>query len=591
MPQMTRQSQVIYYNGYSNFGPYTKVERMECRPEKDLTGRTTVGNRYSLTLRTVVTGQNAKNESLLMRRALSKNGGRLIITGLASGDIRVNDGAVRDTQFGPWVETLSFDPTYGGELATVLVWTVSWIVPECDDAAYRFRVSEFSYTVAYSQDEAGYGTRVIDMRLRIPQNYQSGNSGPLQDNPELYALSVLPPEIPGFRRLFGTRTISEDRSELRWQITDVQLAGTPPYPGVVKEEGSFNVSSDSTMGVCWNGSINYECELPPDGSLNTAIDAMSSFVSYRTNLLRNLRNRNRAPATIVPVSFSITEPECFGRKRFQFGFTFTITTTLQELLLKSGIWTSPPNRNWQKWSASLQDTALNPRGYYELTMDVGQDRVTSLCSATPPKIFTQGFRVRRQLIENGGLLQFPPVAANNSWRVYKNRIWLEQESGVVATRTLPMMPLGESVERGGTLVANGQFNFGGTSGSPFGGGVGAGLLAPFEPPPPGGRLENNPISPEGNTSATQTARPQQWVMMEGEAVRIGFPVPQPALETVNGVPVVLANRVDLQEGFKQWADYSNGIQPFYKATWRLRYAVNGDLPDLPLPPAPNPLLN
>jgi hypothetical protein len=105
----------------------------------------------------------------------------------------------------------------------------------------------------------------------------------------------------------------------------------------------------------------------------------------------------------------------------------------------------------------------------------------------------------------------------------------------------------------------------------------------------GGQLQPE-YPPQGSNSATAVARPQQWVIMVGEAVRIGWEIPQPKLEKVNGVPVLLSNRPDLGEGFKMWADFGNGIQPFYKAKWKLRYAINGDLPNIPLPPAPNPLL-
>jgi hypothetical protein len=82
----------------------------------------------------------------------------------------------------------------------------------------------------------------------------------------------------------------------------------------------------------------------------------------------------------------------------------------------------------------------------------------------------------------------------------------------------------------------------------------------------------------------------QWVIMVGEAVRIGFPIPEPTLETVNGVRVLRSDRNDAGEGFKQWVDYHNGIQPFYRAKWKLRFMPVSDLPDMPLPPAPNPIM-
>jgi hypothetical protein len=432
--------------------------------------------------------------------------------------------------------------------------------------------------------------RVIDLRLKIPQNFLLDGTGRLQDNPEDYVLDVLPVEIPGCRRKFGTRTISEDRSEIRWQITDEQIIGQAPFPGVIDETGSYSVSSDNSMGNTWNGTINYSCELPPNGTFAKAVRAMTSFVSARTRQLARLKGRDGRPATLILVGYSFSEPECLGRKKFDFSITFSVTTTLDELLSNSGIWTPAPGRDWQAWSTSLQDTALNPRGFFEFRFDAGQDRVTSLCNTTPPKIFRQGFRVRPGINDIFGELGFPPTKPETSWRNYKNAIYIEQESSVVGTRTLPAIQLTESTLRSGSAVANGFFPFGNGS-NVSGGGIGGG--PPTGLPPgliPLGNLQNTQIEPEGNNTAVRVARPMQWVVMVGEAMRIGYPIPEPTLETVNGVRVLRSDRNDAGEGFKQWVDYHNGIQPFYRAKWKLRFMPVSDLPDMPLPPAPNPIM-
>ena len=100
-----------------------------------------------------------------------------------------------------------------------------------------------------------------------------------------------------------------------------------------------------------------------------------------------------------------------------------------------------------------------------------------------------------------------------------------------------------------------------------------------------GRLDNNR---DGEVKAQTRVRPLVYLIMEGTAVRVEFPIPEPILESVNGVKVRLANRLDRGEGFATKVVANWGGRPVYGAQWRFRYAAPEYIPG-PLPALPNPI--
>jgi hypothetical protein len=598
---------VLSYNGYSNFSAYTKCTSLECRPVPDSTNRTTVYNEYTVAFHTTITGAACATEIPRMRAALSKNGGPLIISGLlATGDVFLNIGTVRDVSWGPWVDSLRFDPSIGGRRAAALDWTLRFRVPECADAKYLKRPMDYSWVPTYTTDDCGYSTRSIAIRLRIPQNRIVPGAPIAQDSLDDYVELVLPPEIPGFRRTFGPREYSADRTEMRWSCTDTEFEYVCPPPGVVKETASVSFTSDGSAGFVWNGVINYSCELPKGGTLPTALAAAEDLIQDRRKQLGtlnqggaqafgggggggNLQNVPVGKAVVIPLSWSITEPEVFGRRKYDISVTFTFTTTREELLNNGGLWRPAPNRgNWRLWSLSLQDTALDPRGYADLTFDAGGDGIVDLCGNGIVRTSDLGADAGVKVIPGRLKGGFPPCQPENSWHSYTNRVYLEQESGVTGMRTLPKKSLDSDTDRGGTVDALGRLIGGGGGGGAVGGGI------PFQPPLPppgggGGRLDPT-YTDKGGTSARRVRRPQQWVIMEGSAVRVGYEVPEPKLVDINGIKLLPCNRPDAGEGFRQWPVFCNGIQTTYRAEWKLRYLPESDLPDKPLPQPPNPTM-
>lgn len=586
MPLVDRQSQTISYNGYSNFSAYTKTLSLTCTPLKDFTGRTIKGNEFRLRIRSVFTGVGAAAEVQKARQALSKNGGVLIVTGLASGDIYVNTNGKTDSDFGPWCEDITFDPTYGSNLATLVEFTLRWQVPDCLDATYKYRVMEYGFTVDVQIDDLGYTTRVINLTVRIPNNRETPGALFPQDSIDSYVEAVTPALSPGYRRTYGSRVYNESRSELRWQITDSQLRGPAPPPGVVRHDGGMSFESNGVQGVAWNGRIWYWAEVSAGGDVADAIKAFQLFLKYRFDRMSAMTAATGAKPSLVPLSWSVSEPSIEDRK-VEFNLTFFVATTLTELLTKSGMWTKTVGfGDWKKWSKSLEKTAFSPRGFANYMLTIDDDKIVDLCAVSGQAVGAGAGVDDKRL--NGGIFdpQLPKPDKDNSWVFYTNTIYEEQNSGTVSMVTLPKKALDDTTDRKGTsnAITNPLDGLGGGGGGAIGGGI------QFIPPPGGtGVIVNQPVD-KGKTTARRVRRPQQFVIMEGRAMRVNFPIPEPVLETVNGVKLIPCNRADRGEGFKTKSVFNNQRDVFYTATWKLRYAVDGDLGETPLPVAPNPLL-
>jgi hypothetical protein len=587
---------VLSYNGVL-FGPYTETTAYSVRPVPDPSGRTISHNAFNLSFETKVSSAQLNSLVPLWRQALTKNGGVFIYTGRPTGDLYVNTRGVRDVENGPFVREVSFKNH--GTQGITLNWSIEFKIPDCPDAVFRGRPMEFSYTVATQIDEAGYTTRTINLRVKVPQNREVPGSRISQDSADLYLEQLTPQLARGFRRRWGGRNLNEDRSEMTWTVIDEELTGPAPPPGIVTETANVSYSSNNAAGAAWVASLSYACEVAKDGSLNTAIDAATNFIRHRQQQLivasgRQVelgagRNAGRENVGVVPMRYRIGEPEALGRRKFEFSIDYTVAAPLSAMLAQSGIWTVSPDRgNWQVWSTSLLGTAFNPRGTAGIVFTPGQDRIVDLCGferAPPPANIRE---LRARALANA----FDPVEQEASWAYYFNALHLDQDSGTITTRTLAAAPIGPSVDRKGgfnavDLIGTGTSVLFNQFRGIIGGGIRPGGGFNNFIPPPAGRLENNPL--EGANTSVRVARPQQFVIMSGEALRVGFPVPEPVLLEVFGLKLIPSNRVDRGEGFRQAPVWHNGIQPFYYAKWKLRYAVDGDLPDQQLPPLPNPM--
>lgn len=571
----------LSYNGVE-FGYMTRTTGVSVRPELSSDGRTVKYNAWAINFESTINGVNKAEVDAVAtqcRRALTKVGGPFVLTDRAIGDIRVNVGPVRDVANGPIPTELSFEPAVGGNLTCKLRWSISFKIPECADASFRFRAMEFTYSVSY-QINNGYTTRTVRGKLQIPQNRIANGVRFPQDSADHYREQIVgePPE--GFKPGPYNFQLSDDRATLTFDYSHVEMGWNVFPPGVVDATASQTYSSSGSVLQSWQTTINASYTLAKTADYRAAVRAFAKLVEDRRQAF-NAARKGTAPTTwVMPVAYTASEPEIYGPRKVSLSITLTAVGPLQQVL-SSGMWQQLPGQDrnsWRLWWLSVKDNAFHPRGTARLMYDIGEDRITDLCDTgltrLKPDRKLGGVPVRGALpAELAGLFPTPPAA--NSWSFYHCTLTVEKDSGNALVRPMPTTELTADVlPKGGFDVGNilksvvlnsvaGPFT------PPLSGlGVGNNRPGPFA----GGRLDNTQIKPD----AVQGRGPAYFVYIDGWAVRFGYPIPEPSLKEYAGVKLMEMNRTDRGEGFSQ-AEVGYSTCPIYGAKWRLRYGADGDL--------------
>ena len=74
---------------------------------------------------------------------------------------------------------------------------------------------------------------------------------------------------------------------------------------------------------------------------------------------------------------SISEPEVWGKGHGQFAVTYTLTSSIAEIIGDSGLWREVPGADWETWAASVKDVYTG-KGLRGLGFDVDDDLIVSL---------------------------------------------------------------------------------------------------------------------------------------------------------------------------------------------------------------------
>lgn len=605
---------VLSYNGVV-FGPYTETVSSSCTPVPDSSGRTIAYNRYVMSFKTVVytipsasqTNQYSADKIVTaMRKALTKNGGPFICTGRGIGDFAINVGNVRDVKNGPMPKVLSFQPAVGQQNASIINWQIEFCIPECDTAKYKFGPLELNYTVSTQIDKGGYTTRTLSGKFVIPQNRVAVGVRFSQDCADDYREELVPPLVQGFRRSYGPWTLSEDRATLTFSVIDEEMGKNILPPGCVDARLSTTIQSPPYGVGKFMMTVSGQYEVPKNGSVTSAIAAFQKEVKfYKDNITSRMTQElggKGKPAIAFLTNYSFTEPNYYGKREVQMTVTMAFVSSIDQIL-KTGIWEvqQNPGEEWRKWATSMKGSALNIRGNARLVFDVGEDRITDLCDTSPELITVRELvsdRDEFRRLDDEMRSIFKKPKKDESWYDYRNWLSTERDDGYSPTRTLSQVPLTAKTDFDAPWDILKGFKDVPTPGvdgqnDSNGGGVGNNLLANIAPQlnlakRQGGQLDNK--TKDGETTVERRVRPQVYIIMEGYAMRLGYPIPEPTLESVNGVDVIPANRINGPEFFKCVPIFRTPIndQMLYKATWRRRFAPVGDLPDRALPELPNP---
>lgn len=586
---------ILRYSDF-DFSVYTETIGVRITPELDGAKRTVVASRFLLTFRTRFTGTNKYQVDNLAKRArvsLSKPARAFVCTGRGIGDIYVNTGGVVDVANGPLPKELSFEAAVGGDMASTLTWSIEFVIPECPDARFKDRPMEYVYSMTYQTDAAGYTTRTMRGYLKIPQNRVAAGVRFAHSSALDWRESVVPALLTGFQRTYGPFGLSEDRAKLTFEVVDTEMGTNIPPPYCVSADASMSYQTSGHGWYQWTVNLQANYELVKGASPNIAINAFANLLKDRVGYISRLKFNDgkggKDKPVAVPLGFSMSEPEIYGKNKFSFGCSLHVVTSLDSILRGNagGLWQPVAGSDWRRWAVSLQDTALHPGGTAKLTFDVGEDRIIDLCDPTPYARILEGqapVEVVRELVRGA---QLPPPTLKNSWMMYDVRLEREQESGAVMVRTMPPKPIADDkYDIGGksTLVSTGV---GFPKDQPT---TGNGFTV--TPPRTGGILVADWNDDGGATKGRRRVRPAVYLILTGRAMRVGFPIPEPKLERVNGVDVIPANRTDRGEGFKTWLVYQTALTGVYAAEWRLRYLLTDDLdPKIPLPTPPNPMFD
>ena len=595
-------SAVIRYGAYT-FPSNVETTSISVVPQYDQAGRTVIYNRIKLSLRAVVSGTAIDAAVRAVTQILTKPAYPFVYTGSGYGLV-VNVGSVRDVVWGPKPTEAGVKPLGGGNAAE-LTWSVEVCIPDGPSARYAFAPMEFFYTVTYDVDASGYTTRSYEATVRIPQTRATPAGRTLSDTADRLLEQVTPALVPGFRRIPGGHSLSADKCSLTVYCQDVQLPpNIPPY-GVVEASASHTLSSTPGKLQEWTGTLEATYEIARNGVTTVAAARDSFFSLLKDRIGHTLDTISRQePAelrtggddgrqvkpVVIPVSFTMTEPEIYGRTKARFSLTYAVRgAKLKTMLQASGMWRPVPGTNWKQWAASL-GPVIGPRGHAGLIFTPNDDRIVDLLQPGSPDLSLLGnlnSRGTTSGIIPGGV--FPDPTPERSWVEYVCAIYMETDNGVVQVRTLPTQPRAAKGDVYGKPSAGA-----GVAAAGVGAAVAAipGVLQQV--------FDTNPVfygplkqAFLGDGGLDKKQAPQRrgrqagalWLV--GRAVRVKYSIPAPTAEKWGDATLTPANRADCGEGF--WTGVvGNAIWPIQAAKWRLRYVMD-TVPGAGAPVVPNPL--
>lgn len=552
------------YNGIDLNSAETETVSFELKPVEDSTGRTVKYVRISLTIKTVIyTAPPVSTDATIAtyRRALTAYGGAFIWDSKGAGSVRANvpGEASKDVLWGPKPEILNLK-SKGNQFAWDLLWRVVICLPECHTAQFQNRLMEASFSLNFGIDRAGWTTRTFTGHLAIPATRIAQDNRRLPDNADddKYLKQFIPEPLEGFRRESQSRVLGEDKTRLDLTIVDMEMGLNIPPPGVVDVQANHDYSSvPQSVQHQYMGTISATYELQKGTAFQVARDHFLKLIKQRTDAVLRLPqfNAGEAKPFIMPLTFSISEPEIYGKPICKFSFTY-ITTLFRRTLLMAGLWVQPPDSNWKNWAGSLK--AFDRRGIAQLAFKNDQDAIIDLC-IQPPDISVLKPKVVKPVgeLERAIKAIFGEPDTENSYVLYQNEVYLELMDSTIEHKPLLSQRLQNPPARPGGIGQFGDAN--------------------------GFRPIQIPNLPQ--TIIQQRTAPSFFVIMSGRAIRVGFEIVPPQLLSVGGVPCVPANRAG--DGFSQRiTGFANG--PTYTGQWRFRYLC----PRAPkqIGPPPHPFL-
>lgn len=580
------------YNGVT-WGPSAETTAFSVKPNLDPAGRTVMSATYTMTIAETIADATTTDPVILDKIArLSRNAGRLRYKGRGFGDIELNRGGLvaglgkRDVKWGPITQNVTCEAVGAGK-AVRLTWTVEFTTVNCPDGlTHAGQILQFTYTVGYEIDRAGYTVRTYDASLTIAQTKKRVDSNILEKAADEHLEKMMPALPVQFRPESVSRRLSLDKCTLHLTVKHVQMPQAAPPDGCVDGSVEHSYSSDGLYK--WRGQISATYDLARvEGDPAKAIEAFFALVRDRVAEARKMicdvparpgePPPLRVPVVLVPTHFGASEPNVYGRKQVRLSLNYHVSAcTFGELLRSGGLWRPFSEmagaKGWKEWVASIP-TALSPRGHALLRFDPKEDALVDACvpgsTPAPPKDKSQVIVGAKR--PAGTLLTeaFPPPSREASWLAYRSAIRVHVDTGVVLGKTLPTAPLSRALDSPTFNALAGMSTADGKAAGVFGS-ISGQIAAPSQT--------------SGAAFTHQRTRPIVYVTLSGQALRAGYQIPLPELVEVNGVRPVLIGQPWYQAGV-----VAETTVPIVRAEWSLTYAFTeeGGVPSkaISAPPA------
>lgn len=548
---------------------------------------------YTLRARTVIQNASGTDSDMLdLRDRLFKPGQALIVTGHGFGDFQINvsEGGAKDVIYGPKPTACDFEPL-GIPNAWAVDWTCEVAIPQCSSSAkYKHAALAFNYEIDYSIGDDGLTTRTYSGYLEIPATRLAGGSSrQVQDTVDFYREGIVPLLIPGFRRSSDFRMMADKRT-LRFTITDIQTPGDGLPIFCTAATGRHVVQSETENTFNYRGTITASYTVAQGAPKTRAWEAFALLVEDRFGIAKKYAGSVDKSALLT--GCRVEEGLYEGGREVTFEMNYFFASSIQDVMVASGMWRPVPGTDWRLWASSLA-AAQGPRGLAGLFHDASEDVLIDLCASRNERVPLPNNipRTLRGTAPRSRELRSVPTP-DNSWLKYESHLEMLTHPGTSILKTLPepvgsstKNPLPTSLKTSGPLadtqtppddysvLDDGQRR------TPAAWALRAALVEATQKIRDRQKAEGSRARPvEIKNPHVDAARKDPDILMErttasygcrlyGFGIRAGYYVPCPQLKEVAGAPVVPHG----PHKFDHWTSANwNGI-PITTAVWDLHY--------------------
>jgi hypothetical protein len=501
--------------------------------------------RYTLNVQGVIANADVASQEAAMatiHAVLSRPGKPLQISGIGF-DTPINTapavagGSRPDVLFGAKPRVLACNPI-GAELAWEIVWECDFFMaPRCtSQAPLPGAFLAFNYDVDYTTDEEGLVTRVIAGELEI---YNTANGRKAAYNPEL-AFDRVTFGLPVFmRRLTTRRHFNAARNSCEFSIADAELVDDAYPDGIIEADLDEDFENTPPGFINWIGSLSGSMRVAPGYPKSLAMSTFLLILLDRAEKMNQIAAKSNG--VVIPEGIRIGG-QVFGRTS-RFACSFRMVACLHDLL-QTGLWTPVPGTSYASWQASMKAKGIfDPRGFRGLKWNLNDDLIMDICT-DPGQIYI-GNDTFKQSDAQGkpeGAFNCDKITKERSYLLFLNRI-----RGVVEQNAL----LHRIMQTFTGVVAGSD--------------TGDGTSIPF---------------PQSSQSQSQTkdhitqyaSGPDNFIIMQGKALRLKFQPEIPRLTKVGGVDVE-----ELSRNVETVPRTSYFHCTLFSSRWAILYRVKGPL--------------